>query len=108
MSRALWVRLDADGNGFVDEEEFTSALETMFTERGAWLRYCPTCSFDGTCAACIECAACPDCSERSFCPTCWASHPGNPESVWGWPAVPKRHARKGSGSPKRVTWAAGR
>ena len=57
VSESLWRNLDVDGNGIVDADEFTMALETM-TKARAWLRFCPTCDFANECPYCVECADC--------------------------------------------------
>ena len=75
-SAALWVMLDKDMSGTVSRDEFRDALLEMQHSK-AWLRYCPTCSFDNDCAFCQECnASCNKCTERAYCAACWAQHPG--------------------------------
>jgi hypothetical protein len=71
----LWCTLDLDRNGVVDAYEFVETLDAM-TRARAWLRFCPTCNYDNSCAFCAACSLCPHCSFR-FCPRHWREHPGN-------------------------------
>ena len=70
----LWVLLDSDKSGTVSRAEFSSALRNMQQAR-AWLRFCPTCDFDNTCAYCFEVKECAGCTREKFCPKHWAEHP---------------------------------
>ena len=75
QATALWGMLDHDGSGAVSKPEFTSALNRLQQAR-AWMRYCPDCIYDNTCAYCLETNAnCTNCTENAFCSMCWADHP---------------------------------
>ena len=82
VSESLWRNLDVDGNGIVDADEFTMALETM-TKARAWLRFCPTCDFANECPYCVECADCRECTPERFCPRHWNDHPDRKRYLTG-------------------------
>ena len=71
----LWRILDKDGSGQISKDEFGEALTGMHRAR-AWLRYCPDCIYQNTCAYCLETNSnCPNCNENAYCAACWADHP---------------------------------
>jgi len=74
VSESLWRNLDVDGNGIVDADEFTTALETM-TKARAWLRFCPTCDFSNSCDYCVSIADSSESTPERFGPRHWNEHP---------------------------------
>lgn len=79
----LWLILDKDGSGEISKQEFADALSTFQRER-AWLRYCPDCIYQNSCAYCLETnASCNACTENNFCAACWADHPARHRDMEG-------------------------
>ena len=88
QAATLWTILDADGSGQIEKVEFITALKS-FQQARAWLRFCPDCIYDSTCAYCCECNSnCDLCSDQSFCAAHWEDHPArNREDVGGFDAA---------------------
>ena len=99
----LWRILDKDGSGQISKDEFGEALTGMHRAR-AWLRYCPDCIYQNTCAYCLETNSnCPNCNENAYCAACWADHPARHRaktrsSTKKWRRAPLSSAAASSGS----------
>ena len=75
LAERLWEVMDSDKSGYVDTEEFETALDNL-TKARAWLRYCPACNFDNSCNVCVEvertgCQCEPPCTRSIFCAKHW-------------------------------------